>query len=220
MIAVKNNNEDLNVKPVKKLTKKQQNQEKWYLFFQELAKSKGGEVVSTHYEKMHAKMTFKCGNGHEPFTAKCHDVRQKGTWCPECAGNKRLTISKLREVAKNNEGVLLTQAYMGLDIDHVWACSKGHQFAHTPLNVLYNNAWCPICNKEAKKKQRRERNLADIVKIADRAGGKVLTTEYVNSRSPIECECAKQHKFTTTAEKINRGEWCPVCKREEENEPE
>lgn len=183
------------------------NKEKWFDYFSDIAKSKGGKVLSEKYERMHSKMTFECKKGHV-FSAKCHDVRQKGTWCPECAGNKRLTIEKLREVAASHAGVLLTQAYMGLDIDHMWACSKGHQFTHTPLNVLYNKAWCPICSKELKKNKRREKHLNDLVKIAEKNGGKILSPTYVNSRSVILCECADGHQFKSTAEKLNRGDWC------------
>lgn len=196
--------------PIEKQKKRDQNKQQWFSYFCEVAESKGGRVISTKYERMHSKMDFLCKEGH-PFSAKCHDIRQKGTWCPKCAGNERLTIGTLRQVAIDNKGVLLSQAYMGLDIDHMWACSKGHQFSHTPLNVLYNKAWCPICRKEERKAERRKKCFEALEFIAASHEGKLISTEYVNSRSPLKLVCKNEHPFTKSSEKLTQGEWCPYC---------
>ncbi|MBD0788119.1 hypothetical protein HUO09_17330 [Vibrio sp. Y2-5] len=198
----------------KPLTKSEQNRLKWYDYFVNLAEEKGGEVVSDKYERMHAKMTFKCEHGHV-FSAKCHDVHQKGSWCPTCAGNKRLTAEDCQAAAEKRNGEFLSKDYLGLDLDHTWCCSEGHVFNHTPLNVMHNDSWCPICTKAENKKAYRLKKYEEVKQLAADHGGLVVSKLYITSRLPMSFQCAKGHSFTKTAAKVRSGEWCPMCKVEE-----
>lgn len=193
-----------------KLSKSEQNRIRWYRYFVELAKARGGKVLSENYIKMHAKMTFECQFGHK-FTSKCHDIHQKGTWCPKCAKNQRLTIEDLRTVADTHQGYLVTKIYLGLSIEHVWMCNGDHRFKQTPQNVMYNNAWCPICTKEQKRKKHCASRMAELQLIAQHHNGKILSADYSYSRQPMTCECENGHKFVKKAEQIIQGQWCPDC---------
>lgn len=201
---------DLNSEKPSRKSKREQNKTKWFDYFCKLAKSKGGKVVSTKYEKMHGKMDFICEKGHE-FTAKCHDIRQKGTWCSKCAGNKKLTTANLHNVAISNSGKLLSTDYIGLDVDHKWTCLKGHEFSHTPANVIYNGAWCPICRKEENKKEYRVKRLQESALIVSGHKGELISKKYVNSRTNLELMCKNNHQFNRTSEELKTGLWCPNC---------
>ena len=49
---------------------------------QELARSRGGECLSTHYEKNNVKLLWKCKLGHTWWATPGHV--KDGTWCPSC----------------------------------------------------------------------------------------------------------------------------------------
>lgn len=193
-----------------KLPKREQNRIQWYHYFVRLAEAKGGKVLSKNYVKMHSKMTFECQEGHV-FTSKCHDVHQKQTWCPKCAKNQRLTVEELRDVADAHQGILVTKNYLGLPIEHVWMCNNGHRFKHTPQNVIYNNAWCPICTKEQKRQNYCAARMTELQLIAQYHNGKILSADYSYSRQPMTCECKHSHKFVKNAKQIIQGQWCPDC---------
>lgn len=127
------------------ISKRDQNKLDWYKRIVAHVEAKGGKVISDHYERMHAKMVFQCKERHE-FSSRVHDV-WNGSWCPECAGNKRLTVDRLQAVAASKGGRLVTPGYLGINVHHTWSCSAGHRFSRTPLNVIHFGAWCRECPK-------------------------------------------------------------------------
>lgn len=194
----------------KPLSKSEQNRLQWYGYFCQLAEEKGGKVISSKYERMHAKMTFQCKEGHT-FSAKCHDVRQSNSWCPKCAGNQRLTAADCQAIAGQRDGEFLSKDYIGMDLDHSWCCASGHVFQQTPLNVIHNGSWCPICTKAANKLKHREKKYEEIKAIAEANDGEVVSKFYITSRMPMSFKCAKGHSFSKPASKIRAGQWCPAC---------
>lgn len=42
-------------------------------------------------------------------------------------------------------------------------------------------------------------------------GGKLLSTEYINSRTKYTWECSKKHWWSTRWNSIQQGKWCPIC---------
>lgn len=53
--------------------------------------------------------------------------------------------------------------------------------------------------------------LLSLNRIASKKNGKILSTEYVNQKTKIKCECSKGHIWKTAADNIQQGRWCPVC---------
>jgi thiol-disulfide isomerase/thioredoxin len=67
---------------------------------QELAKKRGGELISKRYINAHLPVKWKCGKGHT-WMAKAGDVKHR-TWCPKCAIIKRTeAIQKARDRKKS-----------------------------------------------------------------------------------------------------------------------
>ena len=59
---------------------------------QELARTRGGELLSTSYVGCRAKMLWRCGEGHE-WEACANDVKNHGSWCGKCARKSRTHTS-------------------------------------------------------------------------------------------------------------------------------
>lgn len=53
--------------------------------------------------------------------------------------------------------------------------------------------------------------LLSLKHIASKKGGKILSTEYVNQKTKIKCECSKGHCWETAANNVKQGRWCPFC---------
>jgi hypothetical protein len=67
------------------------------------------------------------------------------SWCPECYGNKPLTIEIMREIAEARGGECVSPEYHGLRQKLRWKCSFDHEWEATPLNVKNHGSWCPHC---------------------------------------------------------------------------
>src|ERR1019366_5730401 len=47
--------------------------------------------------------------------------------------------------------------------------------------------------------------------LADRRGGRCISTLYVNSITPLLWRCAKGHEWTAVPASVRKGNWCPAC---------
>ncbi|MGL4667406.1 MAG: zinc-ribbon domain-containing protein [Saezia sp.] len=63
---------------------------------QELAKSRGGQCLSTHYENARTKLLFECKLGHQ-WISCLNNVKYKSTWCPQCAILARCKYDKAKK---------------------------------------------------------------------------------------------------------------------------
>jgi len=54
--------------------------------------------------------------------------------------------------------------------------------------------------------------------MATRKHGKLLSTEYTNSKTKLKFECEKGHVFEKFPYSVRQGSWCPVCGREKSKE--
>ncbi len=62
----------------------------------EIAKSRGGECLSTEYVNANKRMIWKCANPkHKPWEATFSNVVNHDRWCPECS-NRRLSEQRTR----------------------------------------------------------------------------------------------------------------------------
>jgi very-short-patch-repair endonuclease len=57
----------------------------------------------------------------------------------------------------------------------------------------------------------KRRHIGVVAALADSHGGRLLSTEYVNDRTPLEWECAAKHTWWGRADNIQQGKWCPFC---------
>ena len=63
-----------------------------------IAEKMGGQCLSKRYIQYPGKLKWQCAEGHQWKTTLSH-VKDTKTWCPYCAGNKKLTIEKMRQIA-------------------------------------------------------------------------------------------------------------------------
>ena len=88
----------------------------------------------------------------------------------------------------------------------LWECKEKHQWGIPFNNILNDNNWCHYCSPSLKK------TLEFCQNLALQKGGKCLSTEYINSITPMLWECDVKHQWETNSDSIfHMDSWCPYC---------
>jgi hypothetical protein len=61
-------------------------------------------------------------------------------------------------------------------------------------------------------------SITDMQEYASYHGGKCLSKEYIDLKSPMTWRCEKGHTWDTGFRIIQQGGWCPVCEKKQNNE--
>lgn len=172
--------------------------------FSRVANDRGGKLISKKYLNIDNNLEWECSEGHR-WQATGNNVKTKNTWCPICAGNQKLGIDVMQNLAKQNEGEFLSTSYGKLADKYRWRCKKGHEWETTGFSVKIDNTWCPKCAGFSEYK------LSDLAQHATQLGGKIISSAYTDMDSKYSWKCKFNHKWEATWYKIKQGQWCPRC---------
>jgi hypothetical protein len=167
-----------------------------------LAKRRGGTCISRRYVNSRTPLSWKCRLGHE-WTAMPTNV-VKGSWCPECAHRKRLTLREMRALAERRGGECLSERYINNRTKLRWRCATGHHWEAAP-GLVKGGRWCPQCAHVARL------SLDAMVAAGASRGGRCLSTEYRNVETPLLWRCKEGHQWTATPASVRGGKWCAFC---------
>jgi len=170
--------------------------------FKAIAETRGGTCLSLEYESSGTKLNWRCRRGHE-WSAVPNSVKN-GSWCPECAGLKRLDIRDVASAALAKGGRCLSQTCKNGTEKLLFACAHGHKWKTGGRYVLAGT-WCPTCAG------RTPLTLDDLVNDARKKGGKCLSRKCMGSAAKHKWMCAKGHAWLATPNNVRRGSWCPKC---------
>jgi len=169
------------------------------------ARTKGGECLSTHYERSQGKLNWRCKNGHE-FNTSFYSVKNQNTWCPEC--KKDQYLQKYKDLAKERGGYCLSSNYINSYTEMNWKCENGHMWSAIP-NSIKQGSWCPECAGQKKY------TIDDMKLLAKSYGGQCLSEKYLGSRENLEWRCKNGHEWSATPNHIKNNEyWCKECEKE------
>jgi hypothetical protein len=181
-------------------TKQQRNE--WLSTFQALASEWGGECLSTEYINQSTKLLFQCANGHQ-WLAMPSNVYHRGSWCPHCSGNAKLSIQDAHEAAAGFGGVCPSSVYVGVHEPLKWRYANKHEFTAALNSVRNNGGFCMECQKLT---------LEEFLRLADSIGYTLLSEEYVNNYTHIRVLCDAGHLWYVQPKKLKEGRRCPDCR--------
>lgn len=191
-------------------TKSDKNRRRYTLEdMQKLASSLGGFCLSSEFESVVKKLTWKCSEGHT-WEANPHHIK-RGSWCPICAckiraeKRKKYTIEDMRRFATSKKGKCLSLVFNHVKDSLLWECIEGHQWLANADNILNGGKWCPVCAGNQTK------TLEDMQKLALERGGKCLSSTYEGVNKKLLWECQEGHQWETIPSVIIKGGWCPTC---------
>ena len=169
----------------------------------ELAEKREGKCLSDHYNGSQSKLLWECVKGHTWESTSNHI--QQDRWCPVCANrNKARTIQEMRAIAKANGGRCLSKVYTDSHTKLQWECEKGHRWV-TTFDIIRKGHWCSVCAGNKK------RTIEQLQELAEKRGGKCLSTEYKRQNMKLLWECIEGHRWRALAKSVKEGYWCREC---------
>ena len=186
--------------------------------FIEIAEKNGGKCLSVEYVNNNTKLNFECAKGHK-WEATPNSIKNQKSWCLVCSYTElgiksRDPIQIYFDIAKKHGGKCLTTDYAGNHKKMEWECAVGHKWKATGSSVK-QGGWCATCAHIRTGDLKRD-SLDTYIKIASARGGKCLSTEYINSNTKLEFECAVGHTWKVVPTTVKfLGGWCKICKAEE-----
>lgn len=119
--------------------------------------------------------------------------------------NRKIDINVLKSCIENKDGVLLENSYLGWNKKHHIMCSAGHTFEMDPVHVIYHGNWCPECAGNKRFTIEKVRNIGINLNV------KLISTEYVNSSTPLLWECRYGHQFLRCLSSLQTSSKCLEC---------
>ena len=182
----------------------------------QIAADRGGLCLSDKYVNSQTKMLWQCENGHR-WEATGNNIK-RGTWCKECStrerGIKRRTsIDYFKQYAISKGGVCLTDKYENQKTRLTFQCSQGHKWTVAGGSLKSKDSWCRYCASPSLSDtpELKQQRLLELQKTAEERGGKLLSTEYINTKTKYKFQCAVGHTWATSVDVIRGGSWCKKC---------
>jgi hypothetical protein len=180
---------------------------------QALAKANGGKCLSDEYKGINNKLQWQCKEEHTWFIPPASIIHHK-SWCSICSNKvsglkRKQTIKQMKQLAKDRDGKCLSKIYVDSHSKLQWQCKKGHVWNAAPASVKHGS-WCRKCHSQ-KMSKKVGATLLKYQKIAEKRGGKCLSTEYINNYTNLQWQCDKGHIWMAQPLNIKAGTWCPVC---------
>ena len=171
--------------------------------FNQIVISKGGRIHGK-YINQKTKIQIECNIGHHWFT-KPGNIRD-GYWCPVCGRGTEKAEQELHQIVISKGGKVLDK-YINSDIPLTIQCIYGHQWKARPYSIKAEH-YCSICSGNHK-----ETSFKKLQEMVQNKGGKIIG-DYVNSKTVLEVECDKGHRWNPWPTHIvNNASWCPYCKQ-------
>jgi hypothetical protein len=168
----------------------------------------GGEIVEFYKaNSLSERAKFRCSEGHEWETRIGRVIGNEKSWCRKCklkqAGLNKLVYSfdEYNKKAEEYGGKLISDKYVNANFKYIWQCKNGHIFEAKWGNVN-NNKWCRKC---------LYLTIEQMKAYAVKRGGKCLSEEYINIKSPLKWECKYEHQWEARGIIVNGNNWCPIC---------
>ncbi len=163
----------------------------------------GYTLSSEEYLNNKTKLEYICPTGHKN-SITWSDWNNGGYRCPDCSGNKKLSIEQIRKDFDEEDYTLLSDKYINNFTELVVKCPNGHEF-----KSFWNN-WqqgrrCPICYKNRV-------NIDSIRKSFEAEGYKLLSEKYVNAHTKLHYICSNGHKHMISWSAWQQGERCFYCR--------
>ncbi len=117
---------------------------------------------------------------------------------------KHLSEEFRKKMSELKKGKILSGNYINNRSKFLIKCEKEHIFS-TNFHELTSGKWCLRCSGLFPL------TIEEMQQIATEREGLCLSEKYINSRTSLEWQCNKGHKWLAHPASIKRGSWCPYC---------
>lgn len=150
------------------------------------------------YLNRRQKLEWYCKSGHH-FTMTLRNLLRGGQ-CPICA-DRYWTLGEVKAIAERRGYRVLDSDWVGVNHKLDLVCPQHHEFRMSFFEFNRGRN-CRDCQRYS---------LEEIQKAFEVKGYRVLSTEYLNSKTPVEVQCAKGHTWNVIWNSFQSGANCPSC---------
>ena len=189
--------------------------------FQKLQKhvdANGGQLLSGK-NAVDGKVEIICARGHKFSPSINNLLRTKNpTWCSHqpCLGeriskrkldqDRHRLVANLQNVISEKGGKWVDGEYVNNRTKIYIDCGKGHQRVPITPDSLMQGSWCKECDPTKKPKSKL---LKELIDIAAKRGGELLSDRYENAKSKLWWRCgACGNQWQSTPDSVKAGSWC------------
>jgi len=122
---------------------------------------------------------------------------------------RRLDIEEMRAIAEKHGGRCLSGTYINGRSKLLWECAKNHRWEAEGGSVKQGH-WCRKCAAD-KRADGYRLGMKEMHTLAEKRGGKCLSSKYINAHSKLLWECAQGHRWEAEPCSIQAGKWCRQC---------
>lgn len=177
----------------------------------EVARSHGGDCLSSEYTGVADRFAFRCASGHE-WETQAYTVLN-GSWCKLCRHEAMRRdnllpegLSRLQRLARDRGGECLSGEYLGSRVPYRFRCAEGHEWEKLGSTFIVGQ-WCGICREEVRRRQLE----ANAQEMAGARGGRCLGEHFINTKKKLRWLCDRGHEWHAPLGRIREGHWCPEC---------
>ena len=125
--------------------------------------------------------------------------------------SKKLTYDFVKDYIENKHPgcKLMSDKYVNSKTKLDIVCENGHIFSVCFNSITNMNSWCPVC---AGLKKHNYESVKEFIENRH-PGCKLISTEYVNSKTKLDIVCENGHEFSTCHDNIHQNKWCGYCSR-------
>jgi hypothetical protein len=178
-----------------------------------IAEQRGGKCLSSRYVNTTSPLEWSCIVGHR-WQATVASIIRMNTWCPVCAGNRKLKLKDLKRLALERGGKCLSRKYLNARTPLRWECTYGHRWRSVAGQVKdglhKKGTWCPTCYGQ-RRIFRPKGTMEEMRNLALIRRGTCMSDIYTGAREKLLWQCERGHKWYAVPGRIKRGSWCPVC---------
>ncbi len=121
---------------------------------------------------------------------------------------RKLVLAFYQEVARAFGGRCLSTVCQDSNDDLEFECKRNHVWKAVGASISQGN-WCAKCQR-LELAESRKWMIAICDEIAKEKGGQCITRVYVNSKTAMEWECKRQHRWWQKPKYIKKI-WCMKC---------
>ena len=101
-----------------------------------IAKERNGFCLSDKYINSKPPLKQCCSKGHER-DATIVSIKNRNSWCPTCADHHSFHLEIAKRIAKERDGLCLSNQCKATKEILQWKCSNGHEWSTTYNNVIH-----------------------------------------------------------------------------------
>lgn len=172
----------------------------------EIAKERGGELISEEYINSVTKLEFRDKLNHH-FMMNFNSLIS-GKWSPyeaKRAKDPEYHLKELKKIAEAKGGKLISTEYKSGKSKLKFSDSQGREFWSRSDQIKKGN-WSPF---EKGIGFSNEHYIDELKKIAEKRGGKIISKKYINSKTKLEFEDRNGERFWANSHSIKKGVWSP-----------